>query len=302
MAVNPTNTGGASTLVSNYNDEYGLIEKVALQVITNVEAVNPLMALDKGSIDNGTSIEQAVVELVESEAYNKSGANALTPKHKQLIVRYFKDWTRKKFQTTVYDSDIRKVLLRDGNTGSISERLVANLSESDDNERYENIRDLLTWGKTALVTSGVAGKTIIKKFGDTATSYKGLLTAIKDAVKAFGFVKNTYNGLELKTRTPKNRIYIVMPYTIKNAIDVNELAGVFNLSKDEVGARIIETDATDGSVYVVDSYALQLYTRLYELRSQYNADGLFMNYFLHTDRMYALSPAFNAVHIDYNIA
>ena len=92
-----------------------------------------------------------------------------------------------------------------------------------------------------------------------------------------------------------------MPYQLKNKLDVEELAGVFNLDKAEIKNRIIETDTgiESGSyyIYVVDKHAVLDFTRLYEMMDEKNADGLFWNYYLHTERLYALSPLFDACYV-----
>ena len=80
---------------------------------------------------------------------------------------------------------------------------------------------------------------------------------------------------------------------MKTALDVDELAGVFNLEKDKIDAKIIEIDADDNYIYVVDQKAILDYTRLYEMATQLNADGLFYNYFLHVNDLFAISPLFN---------
>ena len=55
------------------------------------------------------------------------------------------------------------------------------------------------------------------------------------------FVNTTFNSISLKRRTREEDIYILMPYQLRNRIDVNDLAGVFNLDKAEIKGKIIET-------------------------------------------------------------
>ena len=96
-------------------------------------------------------------------------------------------------------------------------------------------------------------------------------------------------------------IRIIMPYTIKNAIDVDELSGVFNLSKAEIESKIIETDTDEHYIYIVDQNAILDFTRLYEMVSQLNADGLFFNYFLHVERLFAISELFDGCFFEYKV-
>ena len=84
-----------------------------------------------------------------------------------------------------------------------------------------------------------------------------------------------------------------MSYKMKTALDVDELAGVFNLEKERIDAKIIEIDDDDNYIYVLDERAILDYTRLYEMVDELNADGLFRNYYLHISDLFAISPLFN---------
>ena len=92
----------ASGYTPSVSSEFAMIGKVAYSVIREVVAKNPLGEFLKGNIENGDTIEQAVVKLVESSAYDSTGAGALNRDTTvKMAVRYFKNWTRKKFKTTV---------------------------------------------------------------------------------------------------------------------------------------------------------------------------------------------------------
>ena len=307
--VSPTYQGGTDgdDFVPSTIEELGnMIGKVAEQIIRENTTVNPLTPFEKGLIENGDTIEQAVVKLVESSAYDPTGAGALSrDETEKLAVQYFNDWTREKFKTTVDIPEMRKVLLGNKEASDLSTKIVSALSESDKHEKYLNVRDLMKWGRQS--ADGGTGKVLVKAETvayDTTNStidYKGILVAMKDTISGMKFVNSSFNSLGLKRRTREEDIYILIPYKLKNRIDVNDLAGVFNLSKTEIEGRMIEidTDAEDGYyyIYVVDKFAVLDFTRLYEMVDQKNADGLFWNYFLHTERLYALSPLFDACYI-----
>ena len=101
-----------------------MIGKIALQIIREVETQDPLAVFDKTPIDNGDTIEQAVVKLVDAQAYDPTGANALTRDTAvKLQFRYFNNWQRHKYPTTIDYSEIRKVL----NTGTGAEEVAAKI-------------------------------------------------------------------------------------------------------------------------------------------------------------------------------
>lgn len=306
MAVNPNygqGVGGANYTPTTVAEMGEMIGKIAYSVIRENTAQDHLAVFDKMPINKGDTIEEAVVKMAESLAYDKDGLDALKRENTvKFAVRYFKDWTRKKFKKTVDISLIRKVLSQENDVSDITSLIVSSMTEGDKQEKYENVRDLFAWGRQT--ADGGTGAVLVNAETvpySSGIDYKGVLVALKNAVSGMKFVNTTFNSIQLKRRTRPEDIYILMPYQLKNKIDVEELAGVFNLDKAEIKDRIIETDTgiEDGNyyVYVVDKHAVLDFTRLYEMMDEKNADGLFWNYYLHTERLFALSPLFDACYI-----
>lgn len=295
---------GAEYQPNTYAELGDMIGKIAYQFIRQIEAKDPLSLFDKMPITNGDTIEQAVIKLVESQAYDKAGANALKRDTTvKMAVRYFNNWERRKYKTTVDISELRKALVSTSSAEAVASNLVSVLSQSRIDEKFQNVKKLLKWGTTA--GSLGSGTSVLKDVGavnkatDGTLDYKGILKKIKDTVKGMTFVNTTFNTAGLRRRTALEDIVIVAPYTIINAIDVDELSGVFNLSKAEIRDRLVEIDSEDTYIYIVDKNAILDFTRLYEMANEKNADGLFYNYYLHVEDLFAISPLFDACYFDY---
>ena len=289
----------------NVYEAYGdMIGKLAKSIIRGVQAKNPLAVFDKGRIENGETIENVVIGLLES-----SGYSADTPLANQgkgnIVAEYFKNWLYKRYSVTLKPDDLRKIRPQyaEDDVASLASRIVGSLDQSAEHEHFIAFKEMLKWGATsgsygdsgtALVNVGSIDKV------DGKTDYKGILKKIKDVVDGMSFVNGNYNSAEFVRATLKEDIYIVMPYTIKNAIDVDELSGVFNLSKAEIESKIIVTDSSDKYIYIVDKNAILSFTRMYEVKTQENAQGNFYNYFLHTDRLMAISPLFDGCFFEYD--
>lgn len=291
--INANVGSGSPTFENQYSSEFDLVFKIARSAIRKVQSSNPLQFIDKGTIENGVIIEDAIVKLAESYAFDKNAVDVFAKKNPELVVRYFKDWTEKQFQTTVSFNDLRKVLLSGQSAEQIAETIVANLSESEGYEDFVNSKQIFEYASTEQ-----DGNVPMVKVGNdiSITNIKAILKALKDTVDGMSFVNSDFNKANIKRSTPKDRIYIVMPYWIKNAIDVDELAGVFNLSKAEIESKIVTIDSGN-NIYVVDREAIIKYTRLYLMTDEWNAKALYMNYFLTVDRMYAFSQLFDSAFI-----
>lgn len=289
--VNPIYSGGVSATDFNaeVNSIYPLIEKVARQVLSEVEVSDRLAVFNKAPIDNGTTIEEYVVKMAQSTAYDPNDTEPFDVVNPDIVVRYYNDWTHKKFKHTVYDNEVRKILLADGNSSRVSASIVSALTKGDIYEKYLAVRGLLKSG--ANEDFMVVQETINK------TNYKEILLKLKNTISGMGFANADYNKGGIVRETPSSRIYVIMPYWVKNEIDVEELSGVFNLDKAEVKSKIIEIDEGN-KIYVLDELSILVLTRLYQMSSMpYNADNLSKNFVLHTDRLYAISSLFDCTAI-----
>lgn len=297
----------SGVLPANYtpsiSEDLRLIGKIAISIIRDVVTKNPLSTFLKGKIDNGDTIEQAVVKLLESTSYDPNGENTLAPSDfEKLAVRYFSDWSRKKYKTTVRFTEMEKYLTGEQSAESIIEKLVGVLSQSDTHELYQGIKGLLSWGSTN--GSNGSNDTIITNLGsvsavDGKINYNGVLKKIKNTVDGMTFVNSDFNKAGILRSTNLDDIIIVMPYTLYNDTDVDSLSGFFNLDKAEIKNRIIKIDSNDKKVYILDRYSILVYTRLYRMLDQLNAEGAFYNYFLHVERLFAISPLFDSAFFTY---
>ena len=293
MAINFDN--GSSTLTQEYSENFALIYKVARQAIYNVKSVNPLEWMNKGIIRNGVAIEDAVIQLVEGkewDADSQDGTNLNKPSYPSLIVQYHQNWNGKQFKTTYSENQFRKVLLAGGDENDVAAKIVANLTESEGHEDYEACKGILT--------SGITAGNIIKANDATHTDGYNvdadLIKAIKNITDEMMFINNSYVAGNFKTRTPFDRIRIIMPYKVYNTMNIDVLASLYNLEKAELNSKISKID-TDGKVYILDEFSCLKYTRLYRLTSKFIDDGLYYNYWLTVDRMYGTSNLFKAAYV-----
>ena len=307
--VNPTYGSGENgeDYTPTTIEEFGnMIGKIAKSVIRENTTENHLSVFDKGFVENGDTIEEAVVLLATSQAYDRNGEHTLDRETSQkFAVKYFKDWTPKTFKKTIDLSELRKVLVNEKSAADVSAMVISSTTEADKQEQYEDIRDMLSWGRQS--ADGGTGnvlvnaETVAYDTVNNSIDYKSVLVAMKNAFSGMKFVNANFNSAQIKRRTKEEDIYVLMPYQLKNKLDVEELAGVFNLDKAELKKRIIETDSGNENgfyyIYILDRNAVLDFTRLYELLNQLNAEGRFWNYYLQVDRLYGLSALFDACYI-----
>lgn len=303
-----TFTPGATgaNFVPNSIQELGdMVCKLSLQFIRGVESFNPLAKFKKKAPTNGDTIEQAIVKMASAEAFDPTGASALIKKDPEIAVKYFNTWNKRKFHTSISKITMTKVLEKDAPLSDITGPVISSLTEGDKDEDFTQEKALLKWGRQDQNGKVLKLYDTIPTTADGKIDYKNVLISLKDTVEGMKFCNASFNTSSLKRKTNESDIYIFMPYQLKNRIDVDELAGVFNLEKTELKERIITIDTGKEEIsnidtyviYVLDRNALAIYNRYYDMDNQKNADGAFWNYFLHSEDMYGLSSLFDCGYI-----
>lgn len=303
MPVSPSLTKGTSTFADamTVNDIYTAVETIGQQVIENATAVNPLSDFDKGYLERGTVVEKICMELTASVAHDPNTAAVVPVDYPDVKVLYLNDWTAKDFYASVNDTEARAILAGENTLEAIATRTVSILSESEVAENFVDYKALFRefatnseWHNEAQIITGVTGNI-------------ALIKQIRDLISAFRFTNATYSAAEYSHRTPMENIRIVLPYTVMNGLDIESYAYMFNMSKADLLAKIIETDEApneDGTynVYVTDIRTFGKWMRNRSLMSDYSLPANAMTYKLNVYEMFAYVNLFKAACIKFTPA
>lgn len=292
---------GSDSPINNINDVLDLIEPIAIQAIHDVPSTNPLFEVfERESVDAGAEVEEILVGDANIEAYDKTGATVAVPRDVKAVARYYNEYEHPVYTTTVYRNEIRKVSLNPENVDRLAASIVSRLTATRDDDLYSKEKQVLVDMVTAYptLTPGAVVAGTDEEMG------KDLTIKIRNTIDAFLFKNGEYMPINVgsevtyKNRAYLDRIRIIIPYNVKNALDVAFLANVYNLDKADLLSKIVTIDTTDNIVYVVDKFALFRYPETDELREFDNGEGNFINYFLHVDHMVGASTLFKFAYID----
>jgi hypothetical protein len=291
MAHTFTFADGKTYDLLDVNQVYGIVEKLAKSTIDSVKSSNRLDFLNKGKIDNGTIIEDVMIELAESYTYNSNATDVFAKLVPSMKVQYFQDWSAGQWEATIEDFKIRKIISGQKTVSDIASEMLASLTNGADHEDYKTFKNLLK--------SVVDDSTLTECGTITATStITDILEAIRNAVESFSFVNSQYVVANYETSCSLDDIRIVIPYAWMNKIDITTLANMFNMEKASLMAKIVKIDTSDDIIYIFDEKAFGAYTRMDELTSAYNAKGHYTNYYLTRDKLYYFSPLFKATYLN----
>jgi len=294
---------GSTNPIARKNDIMtALVEPIAMQAIHQIESTNPLFEVfEREPVENSAEIEEIVLGDANIEAYDATGATVDTPRNVQAVARYYNDYTHKVYTTTIYRNEIRKVALNPEKAPELASKILANLTATRDDDVYSIEKQVLVDMKTTYPF--LKADTIAS--GTAEEQGEALTLAIRNTIDALIFKNydyipwnNNHPTNKIKGRAYLDRIRIVIPYKIKNKLNVGYLANVYNLEKTELLSKIVTIDTDDGIVYVLDKLAVFRYPQTDELLGRDNEEAGCRNEFLHVNQMFGASTLFKFAFID----
>ena len=294
--IDITSMIGSENFPVNINDVYGLIETIASQNIRSVKSTNKIEdGLYYYDVENGTVIEEAVIEMAKGQAFDKN-AYSFAPTDPVVHPLYFNNWEASQYATTVRRNDIRKIIANKG--VGIEEVVSAILDTLTQGEGYDDFK------KSRNLILNAPCKNYREILGGVPKTMKGVIYAARDM---YNHVKSDNADLtteEYVSSVPESDVCVAFTSKLLNLMDVTELAHVFNLSKEELFGKLVIIDVDDlpKSVWyklvVYDRKAMGRGRRLFEYSQDVSGKGLFTNHYLTNEMAFFYNGLFKACWLD----
>ncbi|MPM93007.1 hypothetical protein SDC9_140143 [bioreactor metagenome] len=222
----------------------------------------------KGKLDYGDSIEELFVQMAMSKNFGEhwdDGASTpeadlirkLTPK---VTAMYISTNFDKKYKTTTTNKQLKKAFTSEGGLSRLIMQIVASLSSSAEDQEFEYTKKIFknliancqNWSldidhKTE--TPKDLKGTVVKQtpYVVSTPTPKDLIKEIRTIVADMKFPSTKYNlAKEKNWCNPEDLILLTTP-DVSADIDVNVLAGAFNVSMTDVKTRtVIVNEMPDG--------------------------------------------------------
>ena len=256
----------------------------------------------------------ADVIAAKRRSIDDDGSYALSRKLPTVAELYHNENYEMQYKVSTSFAQMKSAFLTEGGVNSLINRIKGTLNSSAQYDLFlECLRLLATAFNHGAYTYRVG-------FGyETSAQIQTLLRDIKNTVKDFTFMNNRYNYFGFNTKTKESDIVIITKPDVVSHIDVDYLAGVFNMSKAEIKDRIIYIpdgygfdgyfDSIDnlGNItpfmIIMDKRMLRIFPTLMEGGSMYNPASLVDNTFLTLMYIFSYSLFMNAIvycSIDYS--
>lgn len=303
-----------------------LFNKIVRSRLVNTMYKNRLGVLFKGVLDVGDGGEEIFVAPADVHYQGNGGATpAASPFDADMPDVYVK-WhvtnAHMKYSVRISRKRLRSAFASFGALDAFIQYLVDSVYNA-----YEWDCQILTKFKAAQVAVAriTAGSTV--EVADPRTN-DGVefLAGAREYAEAFRWMSDLYNDAGVPTHTADGELYIMMPIGVGAHVDVKDLAAAFNLEyaqfigkrlpidsftfTDSEKARIMEIAQLDSWIFsadqetalesvlgmIFDGDLFQIYDEHEpELWENSNGAEAEVNYWLHCDRIYGISPFANAV-------
>lgn len=288
---------GVLQIPALYNTFFGvLINRIGRTYVNRFIAHNPLEFLRGENLVYGNMIQDIYVDMIESfEKFdpNKECNLCSAEKPPVEVLYYVKDFDDK-YKVMVNRYTARTAFNRPGTMDDIFNAAIDQLYQAERHNYFRYIKFLL--GNFTGYTN-VSVPAIVSD--DNGATAKANLLAMRTYVRKIRFDSRAYNNIGVMNNTrPEDIVIFATPETL-SLIDVEYLAGVFNLNRVEVENRIVEIDDFGGlentSFLIIDRRAIQVHYMDYFTDFFHNPDNQNDIYWLFSRGIIAMSKFHNAL-------
>lgn len=298
-----------------------LVNRIGRVIMTNKMFTNPWAMFKKGLLEYGETIEEIFVNIAKPFEYDPAVAENEVFKREIPDVRaaFHVLNYRKLYKATIQERDLRQAFLSLNGVTELIAKIVDSMYSA------ANYDEFLTM-KYLLARHILNGQMYAQQVNTVSTAnLKSIIGTIKGTSNALEFMTRKYNLTNVANFTMKENQYLITTAEFDANVDVEVLASAFNMDKAEfMGHRVmidsfgsmdearLNTLFADDPAYtpltaaeiaalntipavLVDRDFFMIVDNLFEFTEQYNAQGLYWNYFYHTWKTFSASPFSNAV-------
>lgn len=287
-----------------------LINKIAAQRVEAMERYsNPFKQYDGAPVAYGDTIENVGIGYIQGEVYDKNATDPYEIKTPtEIKTQYCSVNYKMVYPVTTYEQSLRHAVLSETGLMNILDSIVEMLDTSKSMDEYQaqvaflNNPDIYAEGiKQLTYPKGASAATIGK-------SYSDIIFRVSHDFK-FPSSQNNAMGFKMQHSTINN-LMICMKQDIKDSIDLDYLAGVFNLTKVQLEAKIetvrdFRVTSVDESNHpiskgadidfiIFDTRGFDNHVNLEVTTSIYNPRNLAFNTFVHFWKIFGFKKWHNA--------
>jgi len=277
---------------------YSLVNVIGLQIYRNVNTFNnPLAKFKRGMLMTGDTIEEIMNGLLEAHRYNPNAEyleeDIFGVERPEVQVNYHSIDRKDYYKLSINRVELRKAFMSENGLDQFITNLMSTPQTSDQWDEFLATASLL---KTWHDYGGFFNVNIpdVSANGSTQADSQYALRRLRELGDTLPFLSRRYNPAHLPMAANREDLELIITPEANAAIDVEALAGAFNIDKAEFASRKTIIPAE----YIgIDGFQAMLTTReffviadsLLETQSVNNPVGLVTNFFLHHQEVISAS-------------
>lgn len=300
---NITAVGNAILSYSAATNEFldALVNRISLVLISSKMAKNKLSVFKKGMLEYGADVEEIFTHMAQANPFNVTTAETeVFKRQKPNVDAMFHRVNREDFyKTTIEEAQIKRAFLSSDGLGKLVSSIVNSLYSGDAHDEYILMKELVAQYFSNTDAGEVNHKFIeVPKVVDQNTAQQ-FMRAVKQTSTDFTFMSTDFNPQGVMTKSEKDEQVLLIHKNVDTLISTDLLAWAFNSNNFDANVQKIVVDdfgsLGNTQAVLVDKNFFMVWDKLYQTTSQYNAQGLYWNYWLHHHQLLSTSQFQNAV-------
>jgi hypothetical protein len=287
-----------------------LVNKIALTIIQSTSWTNPLAEFKRGLLTGGDTIEEIMVGLVKAKTYDPNRDELERELFGTAPIEvqnsFHKVNRRDRYKVTINQPLLMSAFNTPMGLSSFAAQIMAAPGTSDQWDEFLLMCQLFA----EYEANGGYFKVKIRDITDPdsptlAEDTKAVLTRIRSMAGTLKFISTQYNAARMPIAAQSDELILFVTPEFNAVLDVEALAGAFNVEKMSLSGRIIEIPKEQFGITGVEAILTTkdffvVGDQLFETASQWNPASLQNNYWLHRWQVISASRFVPAVAFTIN--
>lgn len=264
-----------------------LVNRIGLEIYRTLSWSNPLAAFKIGLMEFGDTIEEIMVGLLDAKVYDPSREylekDLFGTERPEVQTSFHKVNRKNWYKITINEQALKQAFVTSNGLASFIQQAMEAPQTSDNWDEYLLMRSLIPLYEESggFFNVNIPSISNIASDGDAA---RAALRQLRAYAGKLQFLSRHYNAAGMPTFASADDLIVLTTPEANAALDVEALAGAFNIDKMAMSGRIVIIDdlgvpGTDIILTTKDFFVVA--DNVLRTESQWNPVALHTNYFLH---------------------
>lgn len=281
-----------------------MLNKLCKSVVVTKRFENPLKPFKNGTIPLGDTIEEIYNNFLKADPDGFNGERLFERALPDTKVIYHRTNLKLQYPITIDRLKIEKAFTSYAHLEKFVNDIIAQLYNSAELDEFINMKQLFKSAseknaiKTIVVSDPLASDADAKKFIQEVKTYSGMMKYPSAEYNSY-LAAQEVDDTPLMTFSRYDEQILILPEAVNTAVDVTVLANTFNMSVAEFNKTrkvLVDTIPLANCVgLLVDKNFFQVYDKYAIVTQDFNAKGVYTNYYLNIEQVMSYSILTNAL-------